>query len=60
MQIKNLPQVQLPLLYYSFQPGDILFSPRNLAMVHQLPGSQAETKVKQLLVSRFQLLYQFF
>ncbi len=29
-------------------------------MVHQLFGSQTKAKVKQLLVSRFQLLHHFF
>jgi len=54
-----LPYV-FSFFHNGFYPGDGLSSPGNLTVVYQLPRSQAETQVKQLLIGFLKLLGQFY
>ena len=46
--------------YNGFYPGNGLFSPGKFTVIYQLPGSQAKTQIKKLLMNFLKLFGQFY
>jgi hypothetical protein len=54
-----LPYFQLSFRKQRVEPGNLPFNSPYFAVVYQLLGLKAETKVEKFLVGFFQLLFQF-